>query len=371
MTRARWKPDTDLETRLYAFVEQHSRAEVIDGTTLTSEQQAAEKADLFFENRAFISEVKSLSTDTSRKVRAILEPYEKTEEWPLFYGTRDVADILPKLRDGEELRQKLYEAVSSAIPELVRKANRQIRSTKQTFSLPDSRGLLIILNDAVAILNPQVIARRVGATLVKRTPSGEFQFPEITGVWIISEQHTVQVTPTLRGIPAVVMLHPAFEDDELTGEFLRRIQGFWATFNGLPLVRLESENFDTLKYASAAEEAEDRPLKRYEHWAQEYRARPYLRDLDEQSLLTYGAKLAAESGSMFLKGSRSTHEERMRSVQRFGDFMEEFNFRKLDLRALTPYNREAHIYFPARLDAENGSGTDDVSPKDAPCEKAP
>jgi hypothetical protein len=353
MNKPRWKPDTDLETRLYAFAEQHSRAEIIDRLSLTKEQMDAEKADLFFENRTFITEVKSLSTDTSQKVHAILAPYESTEDWPLFYGTRDIGDILPKLPNSDELRKKLYEAVSSAIPELVRKANRQIRSTRRTFDLPESKGLLIILNDAVAILNPQVISRRVGATLAKKTPRGELQFPEIAGVWILSEQHTVHVTPTLWGIPAVVFLAPNHEDDALTDEFLRRIQGFWATFNGLPLVRLDSDRFDDLKYTDAVGN-ENGPVTRSEHWRREYHARPYLRSLDEESLLAYGAKLTAEIGNMFLKGSRSTHEARIRTGQRFGDFMEEFNARKLDLRILGPYNRAANIYFPASIHDREG-----------------
>jgi hypothetical protein len=354
MNHPEWKPDGSLEERIYRFAEQHPFAEVIDRLDLTPEQKDAEKADLFFESRTFIAEVKALSTDTSHKINALLEVYEQTEDWPLFYGRRDIGDILPHLPDADAIRKKLYEAVSSAIPELVRKANRQIRVTKQTFGVPNARGILIVLNDLVDILNPEVIAHRIGATLAKKNPDKSLQFPEILEVWIVSEQHMVQLTPTLRAFPEIVMPHPSLPEDALTSEFLRRIQGFWATFNGLPVVWLQPDQFKNLKYEPtvAAVDA-NAPVTTSEHWACEYRARPYLRSLSDDELLTYGAKLGVESGNQFLKGSPSRHHERMRGGRRFGEFMEEFNYRKLDLRALAPYTEAARIFLPARFDEEN------------------
>ena len=100
------------------------------------------------------------------------------------------------------------------------------------------------------------------------------------------------------------------------------------------------------------------PLTRSEDWANQYRARPYLRSLEEDALLMCGAKLGAESGNMFRKGSRST--------QRFGDFMEEFNFRKKDMRSLAPYNEAARIFDPARFDgAEERAASLPHAPGDA------
>jgi hypothetical protein len=170
-------------------------------------------------------------------------------------------------------------------------------------------------------------------------------------VWIVSEQHTVQLTPSLRAFPEIVMPHPALPQDELTDEFLRRIQGFWAAFNGLPVIRLEPEQFKSLKFQTAAEKSDpNAPVTTSDHWAREYRARPYLRSLSDDELLAYGAKLSVESGNQFLKGSPSKHHERIRGIRRFGEFMEEFNHRKLDLRVLAPHTEAARMFLPARLD---------------------
>lgn len=361
MTSQEWRPSGSLEARLYKFAATRPRAEKIDDLTLTAEQKAEEIADLFFEDRTFVAEVKALSTDTSAKISTILKPYEDTVDWPLFYGARDIGDIIPSLPNPDELRKELYEAVSSAIPTLVRKANRQIRTTKQTFGLADAHGILIVLNDLVGILTPEIIVHRIGATLMKRHPDKSLQFPEIAGVWVISEQHTVQITPSLKGLPAVVMMHPALEGDGLTDEFLRRIQGFWAAFNGLPLVRIKPEAYKDLKYQPTdASKGEEGPVRMQDHWVSEYHTRPYLRSLSDDELRIYGAKLGAESGNMFLKGSRSRHHERICGVRRFGEFMEEFNHRKMDLRSLAAYNEAARIFLPSRVrndedEEENGS----------------
>lgn len=361
MRQTHWKPDGRLEARIYQFAAQRPWAERIDDLSLTPEQKAEEIADLFFENRTFVAEVKALSTDTSPKITPILKPHEESEHWPLFYGTRELSDILPSLPNAEDIRRELYEAVSSAIPTLVRKGNRQIRTTKRTFDLPEARGVLIVLNDLVGILTPEIIAHRVAATLVKRHPDKSLQFPEIDAVWIISEQHTVQVTSSLKGFPAVVVMHPAKPEDALTAEFLRRMQGFWAAFNGLPLVRMQQhDTVRTLKYDAAPSDAtEEPPIRMQDHWVAEYHARPYLRSLSDEELRTYGAKLGAETGNMFLKGSRSRHHERRRGVRRFAEFMEEFNYRKMDLRSLAPYNDAARIFLPARV--RNDPGQHDVS----------
>lgn len=341
-----------LEEKLYAFIATLDGAEIIDSIELTPPQRDAEKADLLLTNRTIIGEVKSLSKDTSVKIDSIVEPYRETEDWPLFYMSWPIADILACLPNGEILKRQVYEAVTSAIPELVRKANRQIRSTKQTFGIPEARGLLVVLNDFVGILDPRVVAHAVAVTLSKRNPDGSLQFPEIMGVWIISESHVVQLGRT-RATPAVIMEHPALAEPSVV-EYLSQIQPLWAAFNGLPLVEVPPEAFDGLEFKAGrlTDDADAGPITLSEHWRREYGKRPYLRSLSEEQLLEYGAKLAAESGNQFLVGSLSRHHERLRGPCRFGDLIEELNFRKIDLRRLKPYNETARIYLPARIPME-------------------
>ena len=51
--------------------------------------------------------------------------------------------------------------MTSSIETLVRKANRQIRTTKSIFGTLHAEGLLVLLNDMVHILSPEVIVSKV------------------------------------------------------------------------------------------------------------------------------------------------------------------------------------------------------------------
>ncbi len=341
-------PRPTLEQKLYAFVSRLSDGERIDDLRLSETQRNAERADLFLANRSIVGEVKTVSKDTSEKVETILKPYMETEAWPMFYMTWPWDEIVSRLPDADALKRRIYDAVTSAVPELVRKANRQIRTTKETFRLSTAHGLLIVLNDLVGILDPGVLAYSIRAALSKRHPDRSLQFPEVNCVWILSETHIVRIGAT-RGSPAVLMRHPVIED--LTAlEYVKGLQPQWAAFNGLPLVSIPQEHFNELQFETGVLVPEpEAPITLSEHWRRAYRARPYLRSLSEDELLRYGAKLATESGNLFLIGSPSRHNERVRSAARFGDFIEELNFRKIDLRRMKPYNEATRIFLPARI----------------------
>jgi hypothetical protein len=66
---------------------------------------------------------------------------------------------------------------------IVRKANRQIRTTKQTLNLPNAKGLLLIANDGNLLhTSPTDYMILVARALAKKTPTGDLQFPHILGV---------------------------------------------------------------------------------------------------------------------------------------------------------------------------------------------
>lgn len=199
------KKRLDVEDRFIAFAKSLPDAECIDELELTPEQRESRKADFFFGGRRIICELKSLKTDTAGKVEKVLEPHKERPEWPIFFGSIEVNKILKYLPDGERINRQIFDAVTSAIKDLVRSANDQIRRTKATFGLPSAGGMLVLLNEFIDVLSPDVIAYRVDELLKKRTPGGELQFPEINAVWVINESHYTQVSPDLQAIPGLIM----------------------------------------------------------------------------------------------------------------------------------------------------------------------
>jgi len=143
-----------LEGRVLLFLATRPGAESIDKLPLTIAQRDAEKADYFLSNRKVICEVKSLQTDTEEKINHLLQPILDSEEAPVFYGEWKLDNVLKNITNGEEIKREIFDAVTSAIQALFRKANRQIRTTKQMFNLPLAGGALVVVNDLVHVLSP-------------------------------------------------------------------------------------------------------------------------------------------------------------------------------------------------------------------------
>ncbi len=139
--------------RLPQFAKTIPSSECIDDLPQTQAQRAAKKADFFFENRRIVCEVKNLETDTTPKLKKLLEPLEKRPEWPRFYGAWELSKILRKFPDGAEINRRVFESTTSAINKAVADANRQIvtvsvshRSDQTIRANPDLRGRVVTID---------------------------------------------------------------------------------------------------------------------------------------------------------------------------------------------------------------------------------
>jgi hypothetical protein len=326
--------DKNLEERFKVFLQDLEGAESIDDLTLTPEQQRANKADYFFEGRTIIGELKALYTDAAPKVEAILEPYRETPEWPHFFGEQPLQKVLDRLPDKKQLTAKIVDAVTDSVEGVVEKANRQIRSTKETFSLPDAGGLLIILNDVVDILSPDLVVRRVHRSLKKKYPNGELRFPHVSAVLIIGGAHYTQMTPTLKGMPMLVIPNTVPEAARVEG-FVSALNAKRAAFERQPLINIETEDFPKLEFKTFSEDAKRAkgPRTRHELLSAQYEKNPYLRHLSKEDLLEFGRRAMEEVGAQILKGApkipRAELEQRW---IRWGHFLDEAKYRALDLK---------------------------------------
>jgi hypothetical protein len=318
-----------LENRFKRFVSTITGAEFVDDVEMTAEQRRAKKVDFFFNERSILCEMKSLTTDVSPKVERVLEPHRERPEFPAFYGKWPITVILERLPDGKDIHKQLYDAVTSGIADLVADANRQIRQTKEAFSLPAARGILLILNDSIAILDPRLIAHRVFRTLIKRTSDGEIRYREIGAVWIIGETHRIQVNQQLIGVPGIIMAHPLLNDDEAL-TFLSELQTPWAQFARLPLIELPETAYDEFQYTDAAETSKPENVTLSELWRREYRDKPYLSQLTDDELVFYGARLSVEMTTI-QKSSTATRHAILRSTRRWAEMNEELNRRRIDV----------------------------------------
>jgi hypothetical protein len=327
--------DKNLEGRFKVFLRGLKGTESIDDFDLTQEQRRANKADYFFAGRTVIGELKALYEDTASKIEAVIAPYRKTPEWPVFFGQLDLKKILRHLPDGDEIWARVVGAITRSIEAVVEKANRQIRATKDTFGLPEAGGLLIILNDAVDVLSPDLVVYRVRQALNKRTPEGELRFPHVSAVLVMGGAHYTQMNPVLKGLPVLFIPNVVLEAQ--VEEFVRGLNEKWAAFEGKPLIQIESEELPKLHYRRFSDDAQEQagPLTRQDYWSLLYRRHPYLRALSEEDLLDFGAKALEEVGARFIKGAPKTPFQEMEPMmKRWSDFLDDAHHRALDLRKL-------------------------------------
>jgi hypothetical protein len=328
-----------LEPHFFGFVRHIGGAEVIDDLELTPAQRAAKKADVFFVGRRVVCEVKVLASDTSHKIAPILEPYEKSDDWPVFFGERPISKILELLPDREVLRKRIYDAVAGGLTDLVRDANRQIRETKESFGLATSEGIVVILNDTIDILDPNVMAHRVGQALLKRERDGSARFPHVGFAWLLCETHTTQL-PSSPALLSVVIANPRTTPDPRLSGFMDELQQAWAFFNRMPMYRTtlpipELANIPLRPITGADEPA---AIRRNELWRRQYRSAPYLRPLNRTELLRFGESMMDEFAKRFSVGAPKPDADDFDRLGRTATaFFEEIEHRNMDIRELTAF----------------------------------
>ncbi len=324
--------DKNLEERFKIFLRSLPGTESVDELVLTREQQEAQRADYFLANRTIIGELKALYEDTTSKMEAILAPYRETPEWPIFFGEQELEKILQHLPDRDRIRATIFRAVTRSIEAVVEKANRQIRETKRTFDLPESGGLLIIVNDAVDILAPDLVMYRVRRALNKRTKDGKLRYEHVSAVMVIGGAHYTQLKPDLKGIPILIIPNGVPQVDRVEA-FIGELNRKWAAFEQVPFIPLPVDNVTklTFKASSADRKEAARPLTRQDYWSLLYKRNPYLRSLSEDALLAALEEVAAR----MIKGAPQTPFEQMESkFIRWSNFLDEVNHRGTDMRKL-------------------------------------
>lgn len=321
-----------LEERFKKFVRSLQSAEIVDELKLSQEQKRAMKPDFFFFERQFIGEMKSIKKDLKPKAQRILDKHKDRPEYPEFFGQWEVNKILKYLPDEESVNQKIFNATTSALEDSLEKANKQIREAKKIFEINDSEGILIILNDFVEILSPDIIAHRVGRLFNKKYPSGDTRYPHISVAWIISELHVFKTEIGQEFLTSIVLVNEYSPSHQEASNYVDWLQRKWASFNDVPFVE---GNFNIVNGKfSKRKDPNSQIISQDEVWRKQYAKTPHLRYLSEEQLLAYGQQIWYETSLAFLKGShrKPSQEKVFELMERGTHFIEEINYRGIDFR---------------------------------------
>lgn len=323
-----------LEDRFSRFLTSLPTSEAIDSLDLPQDPERRRKADFLLAGREVIVELKTLTVDTSHKIEPAVEKHRDRDEFPLFYGTADLRKVLSHLPDGEDIYRRIYLSITRSVEDAVRSAEEQISHTRHAFGLPNSLGLLVILNESVQLLDPTVVGHRV-ASLMRRKRTGNSSSEKLDFVWLLFESHVLDGTADLTVFPIMLISGERATEFPWFTAFHDDVFNRWASFNNAVVVAGGSPDPSSLTLTATEELSKLIPeqLPRHEVWRRQYRSQPYLRHLSDAAVLEHGGKIVQRLMPHFLHGGPGYIAEVVNPLMEvFTHFQEEASHRALDWR---------------------------------------
>lgn len=326
-----------LNDRFKAFIAQLPSAEAIDDLELPSEFDESKRADFLIGNRKAIIELKSLESDPEHKIHTELENHKDRTEYPLFYGEMEVTQVLKHLPDGGDIQKKLFYKISRSIEQSFREADKQIGATKKILNLPNPLGILLLLNEDISVLSPEIISYRVSQLLTKKEEDGSFHYHNISAVWFILENYSLKTKEGHKFLPSIVIEGPNAAGRPELAPIMDHLQSNWAAFNGVPFIAGEAQKIADAEFITLTELEKEHQtqMPRHEFWRKQYRNGPYLNGLCDEDVLAHGARLLSLMTPHFLKGRENLPLETVAQfMEGWTHFLEEAKIRGLDLKKL-------------------------------------
>lgn len=323
-----------LVERFETFMFNLTSVEGIDLIELDEPDRKNKKADYLAMGRKIVIEQKCITQDQAIKIPNEVENFSTSDEYPFFYGQRDLNLVIGKLPIKDELKRNIYSKLTKVLESYLRQANKQIESTGNIFGLDVTCGILVLLNDNVKILSPEVVATRIQQRL-KETNNGSSRFPKIDYVIFISETHNIG------GVPLIVVIE-GINSSKFSSEisdYIDYLIHAWGQFNGGGVTKFE----DAASYFKKCEENEKlipEKMTRSEARILSYRENRYMKSWTNDQVARGTATLIDNMKPFVMKGGPSLPTDELGELMmQFGDFIEETNLRGMDIREFKQYHR--------------------------------
>jgi hypothetical protein len=219
-----------LKERFERFLTSFEGFEKIDAVLKPQPLHGIDRADYLLWGRKIIVEQKSLdATDSTAKVQRFYND-KMNDGRSIIFGTVPIQRVFERRPDGPKLHHSLVLRLSRSVEKHVQKADNQTMATRKIFSIPESTGVLIILNDQVEILTPQMIHYRLSEVFRRKTDDGGFRYPNNNGVVLICE---TAAQNQAEGILAHMMafINPNRLNEDIVKEFYKLLYPRWLKFN--------------------------------------------------------------------------------------------------------------------------------------------
>ena len=230
----------NIEERFKRFCAHFPGAENIDDLVVgLGCRDGSKRADYLFEDRTIICEVKTLSADTSTKLVKFMRRLGIDPD-ALSSGRHIVEDLFKSLQDGDRLFRRATDFAMTPVQDGLDDAAKQIRSTKELFSIPGAAGVLVILNGEMPIAGSPLILRRLEQRLNKTEGDGQPYHRDVNIIVVINEAYAVG-TPEGDKLVVNVCSNEYVPERTDAKVFAESLVNEWGSFNNLPTGKASEE----------------------------------------------------------------------------------------------------------------------------------
>ena len=227
------KPMVPLERRVIKFLEGRSSTESLDSAVFNQVNGSKAKADYLLGDRLIVAELKTLNASPKDRTEQRLNERFSKPDAPIVYGTVDVSQATKDLPDRDAISKMIVDMAGRAVRRHLLKANDQIGAIKARLGLPNAGGILILMNDAEAMID----ASAIGYTLKNAFETNQGRYPHITNVWAIIESHRIALPGGRVGFPHLHVFKSLERQAELN--YIGRMLWDWGCFNESRMERVD------------------------------------------------------------------------------------------------------------------------------------
>lgn len=224
------KPATSLEARVNQLFESEKFSENLDAPQFAKMTGSESKADWLLGQRLLVGEMKTLNGDPADRVEKRLQERMAQPGAPIVFGRFGIGPVVDALDDRDQVLKQVHDVSGRAVRRHLAKSNEQIGNTKKLLSLPDARGLTIMMNEQEKMID----SANVGYTI--KTCFEAQDYENIDYVWVSIEAHHIKIPGAGLGYPQLIVFK---EDHEKSAKYLTQMLAQWTALNGGRLVKID------------------------------------------------------------------------------------------------------------------------------------
>jgi hypothetical protein len=191
------------------------------------------RADYLLRNRQIIIEEKTLTADPERKVQKYADKLLGEGQFTAN-GRFSLYPVLGEASDGINHHGRLLNDLSNVLEKNISDADKQLRDTREIFSISAAMGVVILLNEGAVALDPQLSNVRINNLLsekAKKAGADLARFPNTDLVITISDLHTLSTALPYKRIGFHVS--PTSANPEAAFSFAEDFKRRWIGFDGV------------------------------------------------------------------------------------------------------------------------------------------